>query len=351
MRLSALFISMFLAIGTMLCSAQETKTVFENGIIQNNVLVQNKGWVECDTMPVFDIDLFFPAGLTWDGSFIWITLPTPPGECIVCKYDTIGTILKTVEVCYSDLSFDGTYLWGVIEQESLLHKLDTATFEVLEEFDLPSAGVYDPNGWGIAWDGYNLWHSDYGSNVFPFRPSYIYQINPSDGSVITSFEYENKRFLGIEYVDPYIYSICRNNLKMYKIDPDNGAIIDSIDWCIPIPLGLAWNDNYFFNVSGGTIIGGNQKLYKLFPDFTVNIPTIETKDVDIFPNPVKNILHIEGVVKNSEIRIYDINGMQLLFENINSSHHSINLSQYRRGIYMLQIKTGREVITYKIMKD
>ena len=99
------------------------------------------------------------------------------------------------------------------------------------------------------------------------------------------------------------------------------------------------------NSDGNQAIYGNQHLstYETAQNGTI-----------IFPNPVKDKLYI----KNSQnehviIKIADVNGKQLLQQNVNSNEiEIINLSHYVRGTYFVTIETKNKIIrTEKIIKD
>lgn len=71
----------------------------------------------------------------------------------------------------------------------------------------------------------------------------------------------------------------------------------------------------------------------------------------IFPNPVEDILFVES--KNlDEIEIYDLQGKRLLHINAsNNSKINLDMSGYKRGIYLLKLTTEGKAQIRKVVKE
>ncbi len=81
--------------------------------------------------------------------------------------------------------------------------------------------------------------------------------------------------------------------------------------------------------------------------------TIEDNDAGflIYPNPVTNILNIENTkYKNIEISIYDMQAKLVFQQNFENNIVSIDLSSYRKGLYLIKTTTNNKINTYKINK-
>lgn len=72
--------------------------------------------------------------------------------------------------------------------------------------------------------------------------------------------------------------------------------------------------------------------------------------INIFPNPVKDIVHIKSsdIIKN--IKLFDTKGTVLLSKDYNESLIKIDLSSYLQGIYILNIQTDKEEQSKRIVK-
>jgi len=81
---------------------------------------------------------------------------------------------------------------------------------------------------------------------------------------------------------------------------------------------------------------------------TVDVAEIKDNDnIQIFPNPTKNIFHIRGD-NITEIEILNMSG-SLIFRN--SSTTRIDMSNYKNGIYLVRIKEGDRTIVKKLVKE
>jgi len=81
---------------------------------------------------------------------------------------------------------------------------------------------------------------------------------------------------------------------------------------------------------------------------TVDAQEIALDDnIQIFPNPTKNIFHIRGE-NISEIEILNMSGSLILKNN---STTRIDMSNFKNGIYLVRIKEGNRIIVKKLVKE
>ena len=80
-----------------------------------------------------------------------------------------------------------------------------------------------------------------------------------------------------------------------------------------------------------------------------NNDEIERKqNIRLFPNPTKGILHIRGLDQGEkEIKVYDISGKQVLA--ILSDCETLDISTFSKGIYFIEISTGKETYISKVI--
>lgn len=74
---------------------------------------------------------------------------------------------------------------------------------------------------------------------------------------------------------------------------------------------------------------------------------VSNDNVQIFPNPTKNIFHIKGD-NISEIEILNFAG-SLIFKN--NSTTRIDMSNLKNGIYLVRIKTNSGIVVKKLVKE
>ncbi|MCF7805838.1 MAG: M6 family metalloprotease domain-containing protein [Candidatus Marinimicrobia bacterium] len=90
--------------------------------------------------------------------------------------DTINSIPLPSGVEENGLAWDGSNVWITDFNNDQIHKLDPDNGTILQSFGVPGAG--SPSE--LAWDGQYLWHADFGTEE-------IYRIDPSTGSVVSQF--------------------------------------------------------------------------------------------------------------------------------------------------------------------
>ena len=92
-------------------------------------------------------------------------------------------------------------------------------------------------------------------------------------------------------------------------------------------------------------------------DYSINfienlgMSDINSKDLKIYPNPVKNILSIDSksIVKN--VRIINIAGQEVYNKQLNKMNPQVNASHLPKGVYIINIETTEGIVTKKIIKD
>lgn len=84
---------------------------------------------------------------------------------------------------------------------------------------------------------------------------------------------------------------------------------------------------------------------------TLSIPQHEFSSFRAYPNPVKNILHIDlNTSKTTSIEIYNILGKKVISQVIQDSGN-INTQKLSPGIYILKITQGNTSISKKLLKQ
>jgi len=75
-------------------------------------------------------------------------------------------------------------------------------------------------------------------------------------------------------------------------------------------------------------------------------------NISVSPNPTKGLVKIESQDTILSCRISDVSGKSIKqYSKLSSHSHTIDLSSYPRGIYMITIVTDKETVTKKVIKD
>jgi hypothetical protein len=116
-------------------------------------------------------------------------------------------------------------------------------------------GDADPNGTGLAWDGQYLWQNDHTDDR-------IYQLDPSDGSVIRSIPAPSTWAGGLGYHAGVLVYYDVAGGKIYQVDAADGTVLDSCQ----VPATQHWGMDV--NDAGEVIDGGISfdKIYVMDAD-------------------------------------------------------------------------------------
>jgi len=73
--------------------------------------------------------------------------------------------------------------------------------------------------------------------------------------------------------------------------------------------------------------------------------------ITIAPTITKDIVKVLKAPKKSSFTIYDLSGKKLQSGVINGNEASVDLSSYVKGIYIIEVRTDKDVITKKVIKE
>ncbi|WP_411810773.1 S8 family peptidase [Chryseobacterium scophthalmum] len=120
--------------------------------------------------------------------------------------------------------------------------------------------------------------------------------------------------------------------RTYRIEVTNkGTLVNS--------AGTAAPQNYSIIVTGFNEVLGTKDV--------VN----STNGIVIAPTLTKDVVNILKAPKKSSYTVYDLSGKKLQNGVINSAQETISLSSYTNGIYIIEVKTDKDVISKKVIKE
>ncbi|WP_265429999.1 T9SS type A sorting domain-containing protein, partial [Chryseobacterium sp. YIM B08800] len=73
-------------------------------------------------------------------------------------------------------------------------------------------------------------------------------------------------------------------------------------------------------------------------------------DMQIYPNPVIDILNISGEEKIIKLAIYAADGRKVTEKTLSKNERSINVHSLVQGVYLIQVFTKDDVKTFKFIK-
>lgn len=223
------------------------------------------------------------------------------------------------------------------------------------------------------------------------------QVGTAGGLVASMAVYHNELYIGGHYMTgPSQYLIRYNgtNFSMVGNDIhgriDNLRVIDDklyavgiIDTAGGMPVsniavwdGSNWsafsNDTFDNGVSDIAVFNGELYVtggFYMINSDTINyiakydgwhlgeeLPSKKQDGVKVYPNPVSNTLTIESRAlgtaqqEKNEVSIYNVLGEKILSQNFLGQKHSLNVSAFAKGIYFVEVKTEKAVVTRRIVK-
>jgi hypothetical protein len=135
--------------------------------------------------------------------------------------------------------------------------------------------------------------------------------------------------------------------------PDSaGLACDVCQHCVSLPAFNAFTipnfPNYFLGAEGGTLCDS-------LPT-EVRPQVLRKEELELFPNPVRNLLYITTgrFTTWSEILIFNIFGQQVsvpIHEIKNGEYQEINTSSLTPGVYFLELKSGMGKVVKRFVKE
>jgi hypothetical protein len=85
---------------------------------------------------------------------------------------------------------------------------------------------------------------------------------------------------------------------------------------------------------------------------TIEIP-VEGLRFTVFPNPVKDELTVQSLKfkEGSILKVYDMLGKEIYSQSVTSLNFKLQTSNWHSGIYLLQLQTGTNVFTKRVVKE
>jgi hypothetical protein len=126
-----------------------------------------------------------------------------------------------------------------------------------------------------------------------------------------------------------------NEIKLLNIQDLAFSTIDSIDTDSNVEMvKFSTDDKYIISLHGGGENKARISVYKIDTSTSTSV-TQYTDHIDIYPNPVTDILTLEGLGRQAEIRIFDLTGKKVFEQSI--TRNQVDLSTLDKGVYILSI--------------
>jgi hypothetical protein len=155
--------------------------------------------------------------------------------------------------------------------------------------------------------------------------------------------------------EEYIYEIEVSDINKY-----DSIIITAEE--LPSWLSLIDNGNGTATLSGLTnqvgiynvIVKASDGMTSTTQEFSinavsVNIRNVEACSINVYPNPVLNILRID-INKNASAKVFTHEGIQIMDTNLHKGLNYINLSNLADGMYIVVLYINKKNHVFKVIK-
>ncbi len=233
---------------------------------------------------------------------------------------------NTIAAIYIDSSTNDKYVGTVNGGLLIIH--DT-TFT---NYTLQNSGIPDNTILGITKDNVgNIWIASPANGLIVKLPSFgWFNYSPFNSSIssygLSSIDIDANQDLWIGSIDSGL--IKKSGQSFRNFSTVNTTLIDNHVQCVRVaPDGKIWF---------GTSADG---VYILDPALLTSVKSIEVPSlISIFPNPTnKGFTYLKSSQLCLNIKLYDLNGKEILQQEVNDYFVKINLENVKKGNYFLII--------------
>ncbi|MEG1592455.1 MAG: T9SS type A sorting domain-containing protein, partial [Chryseobacterium sp.] len=141
--------------------------------------------------------------------------------------------------------------------------------------------------------------------------------------------------------------VTGQNIKWYP----SAAAAASHTGSLPITTVIVNNTTYYATQTVG-VCESTASLAVLAYNATLGVGdlTKSSSDMQIYPNPVIDVLNVSGEEKIIRLAIYSADGRKVTEKVISKNERSINVHSLVQGMYLLQVFTKDGVKTFKFLK-
>lgn len=185
-----------------------------------------------------------PRDLAWDGEFLW---SSDSSLSIISKIDpSDGSVVDSIDVwslghnCYG-LTYDGASLWFTDSgaNDKIVQITTSGSIQTIYDSAYDTEFSFrTSNNNGLTWGNDFLYVSDDADLA-------IYKLDPADGSTVGKFDYGaiigfSARVRGMAFDGTNIWVTDYNNGSFHVIDFDGGTLISTYASPSTNPNGLTW---------------------------------------------------------------------------------------------------------------
>ena len=248
----------------------------------------------------------------------------------VCVYET-GALLQVEDLIINEINYKSSETFNPDDWIELYNpkstSVDISNWEIRDDDDTHVFVI--PQGTEIEGNGYLVFVKDASdfTSVFPDTP-YVGELGFGLGTSdeVRLYNTEQKLVDEVSYASEAPWPSCAN---------ETGNTLELISPDLDNSLAENWN---CINENGSPYaVNSNELLAEV----------IDLELITIYPNPVNNILYVNGGLSFYDIEVYSLLGQRVITVfNVNQ----IDVNSLNEGVYLVKISAGNMTTTKRIIK-
>jgi len=131
-----------------------------------------------------------------------------------------------------------------------------------------------------------------------------------------------------------------------------GNIIDNVIYSDTVPWPDADGNGYYLKLLSPDLDNNNPVNWIASKDVITSVNNINTEnDLQIYPNPVSDILRIKAGFEIVSISLFDIYGHLLTTKNVRGESFEFDTEHLSKGLYLIRVETSLKTYVRKIVKE
>ncbi|MBC7389365.1 MAG: T9SS type A sorting domain-containing protein [Opitutaceae bacterium] len=208
--------------------------------------------------------------------------------------------------------------------------------------------------------------------------SYIYKLKPDNGAFFNNFGKAGTQYITFpegknrleamgEIIDKYVYlsgkvdGTAAGSFALCKLDTNgnyvnsfgkNGRLLIPMEGTDASSNALLVNSKNEVFAAGYTTVAGQKQLAIIkLKDQPLSVEDLHVKEteVQIYPNPSKDVFYIKNPPEGASVNIYNSLGLKVLSKSL-KAQQTVNLAEFSAGNYVMEIvsETYRKVFKIEL---
>ena len=107
-----------------------------------------------------------------------------------------------------------------------------------------------------------------------------------------------------------------------------------------------------YNLTADTDVLGTGRFYLRFENETLSVAASNLDNILIYNNSELKVITIKGqLIEDTRFVLYDIQGREIIRKDLDTDHmiNTINVSDYSKGIYLVQLESKSQTVSKKLI--